>query len=216
MNSISKLPLNITPLSPIPINVQLKEQLLCLIGSGAIKPGDFLPSANELADQVSLNRNTINAIYNQLAKEGVVVVKKGSGTQVLDTGRIANDRETLSFIDSKMKEAVQLQINLQELPVAYLIFEQIYEAVSEKSKHLLFVSFRTDDFATYSDEIKSVKTSSITQITFHQLKQLERPALEQLLHDIDIVVTPYSGLKEIHNLELPASKRIIAVGDIPY
>ena len=216
MNTAATLNLSIDTHSPIPINVQLKEQLLCLIATGIVKPGDYLPSANELAENVSVNRNTVNAIYHQLADEGFVSIRKGSGTQVLDCKHITEARSLFTFIWDKIKQADEQQLPLRELSVAHIAFSQIYAAVAEPSKRVLFVSFRPDDFAAYIDEISSIRTSSIIPVSFEQLSRLDMPELAQLASETDIVVTPYSGLKDIHKLEPLSAKRIVAVGDIPY
>ncbi|QNK47539.1 GntR family transcriptional regulator [Brevibacterium sp. PAMC23299] len=39
----------------LPINVQIKEQIKWLIGKDLLKPGDTLPSTNQLANQLSIN-----------------------------------------------------------------------------------------------------------------------------------------------------------------
>ncbi|WP_054860584.1 GntR family transcriptional regulator [Gracilibacillus sp. JCM 18860] len=49
--------------SPLPINVQIREQIKWLIGKGLLNSGDILPSTNQLADQLSINRNTIQGGY---------------------------------------------------------------------------------------------------------------------------------------------------------
>ena len=74
--------LKVNPDLSFSVNTQIKEQLKWLIGTGHIQPGDMLPSASQLADNLGLNRNTVNWVYNQLRDEGLVTMQKGRGTQV--------------------------------------------------------------------------------------------------------------------------------------
>lgn len=216
MNPASDLPLHIDPSSPIPINVQLKEQLLCLVASGLVKPGEFLPPAGELAERLSLNRNTVNAIYNQLARDGAVAMKKGSGTQVLHSPRIAEDREMYAYIQRLIRQAADKRFHLPALAVDFLVISQIRDAVSELSNRILFVAFRPNEYEQHADEISSVKISAVTVKPFDELIGLEAEQWAAMLEEIDMVVTPYAGLREIGRLNIPESKRIVAVGDIPY
>ena len=49
--------------SDIPIREQLTAQLVFLIGSGQLKPGDTLPSVRELALRLHVHRNTVSQAY---------------------------------------------------------------------------------------------------------------------------------------------------------
>jgi DNA-binding transcriptional regulator YhcF (GntR family) len=44
----------------------------------------MLPTASQLVDELRLNRNTVNWVYNQLRDEGLVTIQKGRGTQIAD------------------------------------------------------------------------------------------------------------------------------------
>ena len=68
-----------------PIYEQIKSQMLSLISSGAIKPGDKLPSIRTLAVQLNLNVNTIKKVFAQLEADGVIVTVVGSGSYVAET-----------------------------------------------------------------------------------------------------------------------------------
>ncbi|WP_223200042.1 MULTISPECIES: GntR family transcriptional regulator [unclassified Paenibacillus] len=43
---------------------------------------------NQLAEQLSINRNTIQSVYAQLKEEGLLLMQKGRGTQVADEEQI--------------------------------------------------------------------------------------------------------------------------------
>jgi DNA-binding transcriptional regulator YhcF (GntR family) len=72
------------PASEIPIYRQLVTQVALAILSGDLKPGDRLPSTRELARRFSIHPNTVSAGYRQLAREGWVEYRHGSGVYIKD------------------------------------------------------------------------------------------------------------------------------------
>lgn len=68
--------------SPLPVYVQLSEQIRLLIHRGAIAPGDPLPTVRELAVALSLNANTVTRVYRDLQQEGLLRLERGLGTFV--------------------------------------------------------------------------------------------------------------------------------------
>lgn len=61
---------------------QLVTQIALAILSGDLKPGDRLPSTRELARRFSIHPNTVSAGYRQLAREGLVEHRHGSGVYI--------------------------------------------------------------------------------------------------------------------------------------
>ncbi len=71
-----------SPASEVPIYRQLVTQVVLAILSGDFHPGDRLPSTRELARRFSIHPNTVSAGYRQLAREGWVDHRHGSGVYV--------------------------------------------------------------------------------------------------------------------------------------
>jgi len=71
-----------SPTSEVPIYRQLVTQVSLAILSGDLKPGDRLPSTRELARRFSIHPNTVSAGYRQLAREGWVDYRHGSGVYI--------------------------------------------------------------------------------------------------------------------------------------
>ena len=66
----------------LPVGAQLARTLRQLIGGGALRPGDRLPSVRELAAEAGVNVNTARAVYGRLDHEGLVRSEHGRGTFV--------------------------------------------------------------------------------------------------------------------------------------
>jgi GntR family transcriptional regulator len=68
--------------SVIPLYHQLKEILKENIESGVWKPGDMIPSENQLMQEYSISRNTIKKAIENLVQEGALNRIQGKGTFV--------------------------------------------------------------------------------------------------------------------------------------
>jgi GntR family transcriptional regulator/MocR family aminotransferase len=60
----------------------LERALRAAIRDGRLAQGDRLPSTRALAAEAGLSRGTVSAAYDQLAAEGYLVARRGSGTEV--------------------------------------------------------------------------------------------------------------------------------------
>lgn len=90
--------------SKTPVYEQIKVQILSLITSGALSPGDKLPSLRTLAADLSLNFNTIKKVFAQLESDGVIVTVQGKGCFVADTAK--DNRAVLDKAEAALREAV--------------------------------------------------------------------------------------------------------------
>ncbi len=84
--------------SAVPISRQIAEQIATLCASGGVRPGERMPSVRELARELAVNQNTILRVYERLCSEGLLEMRHGQGTFVLNRpkrGQLAVHRERL-------------------------------------------------------------------------------------------------------------------------
>jgi len=67
---------------PVPLYVQIKDQVRRLILAGDLPAGSHLPTERELAAAVGVNRSTVSTAYAELAACGLVQGRVGRGTIV--------------------------------------------------------------------------------------------------------------------------------------
>lgn len=79
MSRIVPLMLTISSADPRPLNRQITDGIRVLIASGEIPVGAQLPSVRGLAQQLTLNHNTVAKAYNDLAAEGWLDARQGLG-----------------------------------------------------------------------------------------------------------------------------------------
>lgn len=70
--------------SGVPIYVQIRDQLLRAIGSGALHPSEQLPTMRELAVQLKVDLNTVRHAYDELEQTGAIVIVRARGTYVAE------------------------------------------------------------------------------------------------------------------------------------
>ena len=62
-----------------PIYIQIMDNIRGQITAGILQPGDKLPSVRELAQQMSINPNTIQRAYREMEAEGLIQTIPGKG-----------------------------------------------------------------------------------------------------------------------------------------
>ena len=72
--------------SDVPVYRQIVAHLSFMIEAGDLAPGETLPSARLLADNLQINRQTVARAYAELAALGLAESRGRSGTKVLDPG----------------------------------------------------------------------------------------------------------------------------------
>jgi GntR family transcriptional regulator len=74
--------IRVDPTLPVPIWTQIEEGVRYLVASGALRPGDALPSVRDLAREQRINPNTVAKAYQRLAETGILETRRGEGTFV--------------------------------------------------------------------------------------------------------------------------------------
>ena len=79
-DSESPVILQINFKSGMPIYLQLVDQIKAAAASGALRPGEALPSIRPAAQELRVNRNTVAKAYSELESLGVIETLPGRGS----------------------------------------------------------------------------------------------------------------------------------------
>ncbi|WSB05299.1 GntR family transcriptional regulator [Streptomyces sp. NBC_01794] len=77
------LQLSVDRTSPVPLYFQLSQQLEAAIERGTLTPGSLLGNEIELANRLGLSRPTVRQAIQSLVDKGLLVRRRGVGTQVV-------------------------------------------------------------------------------------------------------------------------------------
>lgn len=124
--------------NPIPVGVQVKEQIKMLVNSGAYHQGDKLPSIMQLASLLQVNKNTIVSVLKDLENEGYVESFRGKGVFISSKKADKNyDSNFIEKVDTLIREANKKKIGVNEL--INFISARFNHTASVKSAKILFL-----------------------------------------------------------------------------
>lgn len=84
--------------SPVPMYFQVSTRLTDAIRSGLIPPGSRLENELSIAQKLGLSRPTVRSAIQELVKKGLVVRRRGIGTQVVH-GQVTRKVELTSLYE---------------------------------------------------------------------------------------------------------------------
>jgi len=109
---------NVDNTSPLPVYLQIKQQLLIEVMSGRLSNGDKLPSIRELAKILKLNPNTVAKAYYNLEEEGFIQGHRGSGYLVKpQKGKLDNLKRNIleDELKSFLEKAFSMGFNKEDI-----------------------------------------------------------------------------------------------------
>ncbi len=97
------------------VYLQLVDQIRYAAASGALRPGEPLPSIRPLAEELRLNRNTVAKAYTELESQGVIETIPGKGCFLKENQsqftKQARHAILTKEIDQALVTAHQLQVD---------------------------------------------------------------------------------------------------------
>ncbi len=96
----------VTTGSNIPIYRQIVDCVRRGVATGALQPGEQLPSVRALAEQLVVNPNTIARAFADLVREGVVVSQAGKGLFVAPRRNVLSDDERARRLETALETFV--------------------------------------------------------------------------------------------------------------
>lgn len=93
----------------VPIYIQLREQILALIGRGVLRPGAQMPTMRQVAVALKIDLNTVQRAYAELEREGVLSKQRGVGTFVTETKPVRDSRKQVEEFAFKIAAQAKSQ-----------------------------------------------------------------------------------------------------------
>jgi GntR family transcriptional regulator len=113
-----------------PVYLQLVDQVKAAAASGAVQPGEPLPSIRPLAEELRVNRNTVAKAYAELENQAVIETVAGKGCFIA-----ANQ--------TPFKKDVRLKLVTEEIDDAVV---QAHHLQISKAEFLRLAEHRFDSF----------------------------------------------------------------------
>lgn len=206
--------------SGTPVYLQLANQLKYLIVTGDLAPGDRLPSARHLADNVSINRNTVLSAYAILMRDGYVFANHGGGTVVLPSSStsdpyraVAMRPEVLALVGEVVARASQLGVLPGEL--ASLVASHAGARSERSPLAIAFVECNRQSLSHFVDPIQREFDVAVRPIL---IEDVSTAAGRREMEGIDCVVTTFYHFAEVRRLLGRAGHpaEVFAIGARPH
>ena len=109
--------LHLDPGHGAPVYLQIVEAMLHKIESGALAPGDRLPTVRQMALDTGLSPGTVRHAYDQLMREGAIDLAQGRGTFVREgaPGAGSRQKQALAAIDAMLTRMDELGFTPREV-----------------------------------------------------------------------------------------------------
>ncbi|MCU1570890.1 MAG: GntR family transcriptional regulator [Naasia sp.] len=161
---------------PVPLYFQVSEQLRAAIRGGILPPGSRIENEVKLADDLGMSRPTIRRAIQELVDQGLLVRRRGVGTQVV-MGPIAREVELSSLHDDLVKRNRQpkTDVLLHELtPAGDEAAEQLGIEPGTEVLHIRRLRYADDvPFALLanhlSPELADLSREALTESGLYQL-----------------------------------------------
>lgn len=103
-----------------PVYLQLVDQVRYAAASGALRPGEPLPSIRPMAEALRVNRNTIAKAYAELESQGIIETVPGKGCFLKSNHSPFTKSVRQKLLQTEIDEAVVMAHHLQVDRAAFL------------------------------------------------------------------------------------------------
>jgi GntR family transcriptional regulator len=116
-----------------PVYLQLVDQVKSAAASGAVQPGEPLPSIRPLAEALRVNRNTVAKAYAELENQRVIETIAGKGCFVRETSSPFKKDVRIKLLTQEIDDAVVQAHHLQISRTEFLrVAEDRFDAFEHK------------------------------------------------------------------------------------
>jgi len=104
--------------SRVPIYEQLVDNIKMMIIQNVLEKDEKLPSVRKMAQEITINPNTIQKAYRELENEGYIYSLPGKGSFVSDTKNTVSSQKIEMLEDNLegvVKELIYLQVPVEKI-----------------------------------------------------------------------------------------------------
>ena len=198
-----------------PISATILNMITDEILSGNLKPGDKLPTENELAENLGVGRNSVREARKMLSSFGVIEVRMGAGTYIAETihGSIFEPLMlSLAFEQGTSKELVELRLMIEigaaELAIDEASDEEIASLEASNDRLKRAADKKIDD-PLYLRDLDLNVHYALFQITKNRfVNKIGRVIYRLFLASIEktVEIDPYRAYRN-HKLYIDAIKK---------
>jgi GntR family transcriptional regulator len=117
--------------SGVPVYRQIIDQVMGGMATGALRPGEQLPTVRQVAVDLAINPNTVQRAYREMEIRGVLETQQGTGTfishQKIKRDEVERQRQLSQLVSDLVARAGAAGFTVSEL------LEAIHESIDTES-----------------------------------------------------------------------------------
>ena len=198
---------HINPELDIPIYQQLVDQIRAAVKSGALKPGQQLPTVQDVSVDLSIAKGTIKRAYDELERQGLVEKIQGRGTFVCGApAQPANRKEyAMAVIDDMLGKLEAVGFSTAEIGI-YVDLKLRQRAESEYRVKIAVLECNPENLGQMSDQLRSIPHVELYSYLLDSIEEYPY----KLEEDLDLIVTTATHADHLQEL-LSKNQRVIRV-----
>jgi len=190
---------------PVSVSAQLAGQIEYGIASGALKPGEQLPSVRELAAAEGVAHVTVSHVYRALKRQGLITVRPGMGTYVAgnttDLRAGASIHELQRLVDSMVRQAMDRAFTPAE--ISHMVTARL-AARHRRSPVIALIGVFEHATEVYANELRMMLSDFQPEIMLFTIERL-RSGMDMVderarVCTADIILTLANRVKEVQAL----------------
>lgn len=143
---------------------EVSAEVKRLIFKGLLRPGDQLPSENELASRLGVGRQTMREAIRYLELSGFITTKKGAKGGAVITDTVLNSISNLLLDAFQMKKATVHDFIVARLEIEKAVLKQVLIHVDDENIKLL-----KNNISLARKKIENKQVAFQENVEFHKL-----------------------------------------------
>ncbi len=207
---MENLILELDQTSDIPLYRQIHEQIVDMINSGTLLPGDKLPTERSLCQTYSLTRATVKAAYSLLKNEGKINALQGSGSYIAKKDSQNVVKAAQQGIASLLQRFPESAISSNEL-LALFQDELKKRSIAPRPVEVSLIDCCVECIDMAKAQLDSIQNVHCSGIVLHDF--ISQP--KQMIQDAELIFTTPKHYQEILRL-IPQKAELIKTVDLAF
>ena len=120
-----------SPIKASKLSAKVYKQIVSLISSGKLNPGDKIPSERDLANELEISRQSVREAFNRAEARGLIEIRQGEGSFILSSVKEAL-KTPLTLIIEEEAERVFDFLEMRKLIEGWCVEKAAVEATTEE------------------------------------------------------------------------------------
>jgi len=192
------------------IKDQIKRQIRMLVESGNLSIGHRLPSAKDMAETLSVNRNTVATAYRELVSEGYLEAVVGKGTFVMEKPSTPSTEVLTGIFEEAIEKAVKR--GFTRARIEDFMLTSLSTSFSRLAKgRVLVVECNREAIDNIAHTLRSELGVESVELLVQELETNPERILRDVLSSIDLVVCGINHVEDFRRAFPDIPIEIVAI-----